>query len=164
MNDQLRISFMQEALNEAKKAYDLGEVPIGAVIVHDDKIIAKAHNLTEREQNPLFHAELLVIQEASAKLKSRRLHDCSLYVTLEPCSMCAGAIILARIPNVYIACKDAKSGAVSSLYELLTDTRLNHRCMIHFGTLELECSSLIQSFFKDLRKGDIIKTQSTKIS
>lgn len=163
MNDQLRISFMQQALHEAQKAYEIGEVPIGAVIVHDGKIISKAHNLTEREQNPLFHAELLAIQEASTKLNSRRLHDCSLFVTLEPCSMCAGAIILARIPNVYIACKDSKSGAVTSLYELLTDSRLNHRCSIHFGTLEDESSRLLQSFFRDLRKGDIVKTQSTRV-
>lgn len=162
MNDEVLISFMQEAYKEAQIAYELGEVPIGAVIVHDQKIIAKAHNLTEKEQNPLFHAELLAIQEAASYLQSRRLNNCSLFVTLEPCAMCAGAIILARIPNVYIACKDPKSGAVSSLYALLTDKRLNHQCTVHFGLLEKESSLLLQSFFRELRKGDISKTQMSR--
>ena len=162
MNDAQHISFMQEALIEAKLAFDKGEVPIGAIIVHDGKIIARAHNHTENDQDPLSHAEILAIHKASSYLASRRLNNCTMYVTLEPCIMCAGAIVLARIPELYIACKDPKTGAVSSLYELLSDTRLNHQCSMHYGLLEEDSSILLKTFFRQLRNGDIKKTVSSR--
>jgi tRNA(adenine34) deaminase len=155
--------YMKLAIEQAKIAYSLGEVPIGAVIVKDDVVIATSYNQTEKNQNPLGHAELLAIDIASKKLHSRRLIDCTLYVTLEPCPMCAGAILLSRIPTVYFASKDAKSGAVQSLYELLHDKRLNHQCEVHEGIMTRESTELLSTFFKQLREGKISKTKDIGI-
>lgn len=143
--------YMQLAIEEAKKAYSLGEVPIGAIIVHEDKIIARAHNLRETSQNATTHAELLAIQEACGELGSWRLEETTLYVTLEPCTMCAGAILQSRIPRVVYGARDPKGGCVHSLYELLNDARFNHESDVTEGVLALECGQLLTNFFKALR-------------
>lgn len=144
--------FMNEAIQEAKKAEILGEVPIGAVIVYQNQIIARAHNLRETTQNAVTHAELLAIQEACKALGSWRLEDTTLYVTLEPCPMCAGAILQSRIPRVVYGARDPKAGCVHSLYQLLNDSRFNHECDVTEGVLAEECSFLLTNFFKNLRK------------
>lgn len=144
--------FMKKALLEAKKAYDKEEVPIGAVIVKDGKIIARAHNLKEIEKDTTKHAELLAIQKASKKIGAWRLSECELYTTLEPCSMCAGAIINARIKKVYIGAKDEKTGAAGSVLNLFEDYKFNHKVEIETGVLEEECSQILKDFFKMLRE------------
>ena len=144
--------FMKEALKEAKKAYEKLEVPVGAVIVKDGKIIARAHNQKETKFDTTKHAEIVVIQKASKKLKSWRLIDCDMYVTLEPCSMCAGAIINSRIRKVYIGAVDEKTGAVGSKLNLFTDYKFNHDVLFEKGILNDECKSLLQDFFKALRQ------------
>ena len=144
--------FMKEALKEAKKAYDKLEVPVGAVIVKDGKIIARAHNLKETKYDTTKHAEILAIQKASKKLNSWRLIDCEMYVTLEPCSMCAGALINSRIKKVYIGASDQKTGAVGSVYNLLEDYTFNHKVKYEKGVLQDECESILKEFFKELRK------------
>lgn len=144
--------FMQEALKEAKKAYDKLEVPVGAVIVKDDKIIARAHNLKETKYDTTKHAEILAIQKASKKLESWRLIDCEMYVTLEPCSMCAGALINSRIKKVYIGANDEKTGAVGSVFNLLEDYTFNHKVEIQKGVLKEKCERILKDFFKEIRK------------
>ena len=144
--------FMKEALKEAKKAYDKLEVPVGAVIVKDGKIIARAHNLKETKFDTTKHAEILAIQKASKKLNSWRLIDCEMYVTLEPCSMCAGALINSRIKKVYIGASDQKTGAVGSVFNLLEDYTFNHKVEYKKGVLQDECESILKEFFKELRK------------
>ena len=144
--------FMKEALKEAKKAYDKLEVPVGAVIVKDGKIIARAHNLKETKFDTTRHAEILAIQKASKKLNSWRLLDCEMYVTLEPCSMCAGARISSRIKKVYIGASDEKTGAVGSVLNLLDDYTFNHKVEYEKGILQDECEELLKDFFKNLRK------------
>ena len=144
--------FMKEALKEAKKAYDKLEVPVGAVIVKDGKIIARAHNLKETKFDTTKHAEILAIQKASKKLNSWRLIDCEMYVTLEPCSMCAGALINSRIKKVYIGASDQKTGAVGSVFNLLEDYTFNHKVEYKKGVLQDECESILKEFFKGLRK------------
>ncbi len=143
---------MKEALKEAKKAYDKDEVPVGCVIVKDDKIIARAHNLKETKNDTTNHAEILAIQKASKKLQSWRLLDCDMYVTLEPCSMCAGAIINSRIRNLYYGTKDEKTGAVGSVFNLLEDYTFNHKVEYQDGVLQEECEAILKQFFKQLRK------------
>lgn len=143
--------FMQQALVEAKKAGAKGEVPIGAIIVHNDEIIARAHNLRETSQNAVTHAELLAIQQACAEIGSWRLEDTTLYVTLEPCPMCAGAILQSRIPRVVYGARDIKAGCVDSLYRLLNDARFNHECDVTEGVLATECGEILTDFFKALR-------------
>ena len=143
---------MKEALKEAKKAYDKLEVPVGAVIVKDGKIIARAHNLKETKFDTTNHAEIIAIQKASKKLKSWRLLDCEMYVTLEPCSMCAGAIINSRIKKVYIGANDEKTGAVGSVFNLFEDYKFNHNVEFEKGILKKECENILKDFFKDLRK------------
>lgn len=143
--------FMKEALKEAKKAYDKLEVPVGAVIVKDGKIIAKAHNLKETKFDTTKHAEILAIQKASKKLKAWRLLDCEMYVTLEPCSMCAGALINSRIKKVYIGANDEKTGAVGSVFNLLEDYTFNHKVEVEKGILKNECQEILTEFFKKLR-------------
>ncbi len=143
--------FMKEALKEAKKAYDKLEVPVGAVIVKDGKIIARAHNLKETKYDTTKHAEILAIQKASKKLNSWRLIDCEMYVTLEPCSMCAGALINSRIKKVYIGASDQKTGAVGSVYNLLEDYTFNHKVEYEKGVLQDECESILKEFFRKLR-------------
>ena len=144
--------FMKEALKEAKKAYDKLEIPVGAVIVKDGKIIARAHNLKETKFDTTKHAEILAIQKASKKLNSWRLIDCEMYVTLEPCSMCAGALINSRIKKVYIGASDQKTGAVGSVFNLLEDYTFNHKVEYKKGVLQDECESILKEFFKELRK------------
>lgn len=144
--------FMQIAIKEAQKAGMLGEVPIGAIIVHDGQIIARAHNLRETSQNAVTHAELSAIQLACEQLQSWRLENTTLYVTLEPCPMCAGAILQSRIPRVVYGARDNKGGAVDSLYQLLNDDRLNHRCDVVEGVLREQCSELLTNFFRTLRE------------
>ena len=143
--------FMKKALKEAKKAYDKNEVPVGAVIVKDGIVIAKAHNLKEIKQDTTYHAELHAIQKASKKLGSWRLTDCEMYVTLEPCSMCAGALIQARIKKVYIGAMDYKTGSCGSVLNLLKDYKFNHEVEIQTGVLKEECENILKSFFKELR-------------
>lgn len=149
--------FMKMALNEAKKAYNKGEIPVGAVIVKDDKVITKAHNLKELKKDTTKHAEILAIQKASKKLDSWRLENCEMYVTLEPCSMCAGALIQARIKKVYIGAMDYKTGACGSVLNLLGDYKFNHIVEIEKGVLSEECENIIKDFFKELRQSKKIK-------
>lgn len=144
--------YMQQALEEAKKAAALGEVPIGAVIVYNDEIIARAHNLRETTQNALTHAESMAIQEACKKIGSWRLEDTTLYVTLEPCPMCAGAILQSRVPRVVYGARDIKAGCVDSLYRLLNDPRFNHECDVTEGVLADECGRILTDFFRALRE------------
>lgn len=143
--------FMKLALKEAKKAYEKGEIPVGAVIVKDEKIIARAHNLKELKHDTTKHAEILAIQKASKKLECWRLEDCEMYVTLEPCSMCAGALIQARLKKVYIGTMDYKTGACGSVLNLLHDYKFNHFVEIETGILKDECEEILKNFFKDLR-------------
>lgn len=144
--------YMQLAIQEAKKAEQLGEVPIGAVIVHEDTVIARAHNLREATQNAASHAELSAIQEANAAIGSWRLENTTLYVTLEPCPMCAGAILQSRIPRVVYGARDPKGGCVHSLYELLNDARFNHEAEVTEGVLAEECGELLTNFFRAIRE------------
>lgn len=144
--------FMKQALEEAQQAALLGEVPIGAVLVYEGKIIARAHNLRETTQNATTHAELLVIQEACKKIGSWRLEDTTLYVTLEPCPMCAGAILQSRVPRVVYGARDQKAGCVDSLYRLLNDERFNHECDVTEGILAEECGQILTDFFRALRE------------
>ena len=144
--------FMKEALKEAKKAYDKLEVPIGCVIVKDNKIISRAHNLKETKFDTTKHAEIIAIQKASKKLKSWRLLDCSMYVTLEPCSMCAGAIINSRIKNLYIGTLDSKTGAAGSVLNLFEDFTFNHKVNVKIDILQPDCEKILKDFFKELRK------------
>ena len=143
--------WMRKAIAEADKARAKDEVPIGCVIVRDGTIIARGHNLRETSQDPAAHAELIAIRKAARKLASWRLLDTTLYVTLEPCTMCMGAIILSRIPTVVFGCYDPKGGAAGSLYDLSNDPRLNHRVDLLPRVLESECSALLSSFFATLR-------------
>ncbi len=143
--------WMRRAIAEAGKAQAKDEVPIGCVIVQGDRIIARGHNVRETRQDPAGHAELIAIRKAARKLGSWRLLDTVLYVTLEPCTMCMGAIILARIPTVVFGCYDPKGGAAGSLYDLSNDPRLNHRVELLPRVLETECSGLLTDFFAGLR-------------
>lgn len=143
--------FMKEALKEAKKAYEKLEVPVGCVIVKDGKIIARGHNLKESKTDTTKHAEIIAIQKTSKKLQSWRLLDCEMYVTLEPCAMCAGAIIQSRIKKVYYGTHDLKTGAIGSVFNLLEDYTFNHKVEYESGVLEEECEQILKDFFKDLR-------------
>ena len=144
--------FMREAIKEAGKAYNREEVPIGAVLVKDGKIIARAYNLKEIKKDTTEHAEIRVIKKGSKKLGAWRLSDCELYTTLEPCPMCAGAIIQARIKKVYIGTMDEKTGACGSVLNLFRDYKFNHNVEVENGILESECKEILQNFFKELRK------------
>ena len=142
---------MAEAVIEARKAREIKEVPVGAVIVHRGGIVSRAHNLKETSRDSTAHAEILAIREACRVLGRWRLEETVLYVTLEPCLMCAGAIISARIPRLVYGAADPKAGAVASLYRVLEDRRLNHRVEVVPGVLEKECGALLSSFFRELR-------------
>jgi tRNA(adenine34) deaminase len=144
--------FMKEALKEARKASRKGEVPVGAVVVHSGKVVARGHNLTETKKNALTHAEMVVMAKAAKKLQSWRLIDCDLYVTLEPCTMCGGGIVLSRIRNLYYGATDPKAGAVESTARVLDNPKLNHRVNITGGILKEECSKALSDFFKEVRK------------
>ena len=143
---------MYEALKEAQKAFEEDEVPIGAVIVHDSKIIARGHNQIERLKDPTAHAEIIAITSATNYLGTKWLNEVSLYVTIEPCSMCAGAMVLARIKNLYFGANDPKTGACGSVIDIANHKKLNHRIKVSRGILEAECSSLLKDFFKKKRK------------
>ncbi len=147
-NDRI---YMKAALEEAFQAYAVGEVPIGAVVVRRGEIIGRGHNRRETWKDPTAHAELLAIREACQQLGGWRLTESTLYVTIEPCSMCAGAIVLARIPRLVYGAKDPKAGAVDSLFDLVRREDLNHRVEVTGGVLEDECRLVIQEFFQELR-------------
>ena len=144
--------FMKEALKQAKLAYNKLEVPVGAIIVKDGQVIAKAYNTKETKRDTTKHAEILAIQKASKKLGSWRLNDCEMYVTLEPCTMCAGALIQARISKVYIGTMDVKTGACGSVLNVLEDYKFNHKVEVETGIMKEECEKILQDFFKELRK------------
>ena len=144
--------YMKQALKEAEKAYKKLEVPVGAIIVKDGEIIARAHNQKETKTDTTKHAEILAIQKASKKLETWRLIDCEMYVTLEPCSMCAGAIINSRIKKVYIGAMDEKTGAVGSVLNLFEDYTFNHKVEAETGVMEKECQETLKKFFKELRE------------
>lgn len=144
--------YMRAALEEAQKAFEKGEVPIGAVLVKEGGIIARAHNLKEERRDPTAHAEILVIQEASRILNSWRLSGTTLYVTVEPCPMCAGALIQARVGTLIFGARDAKAGVCGSLYNLVQDSRFNHCMQIEEGILKDSCAEIMQRFFKERRK------------
>lgn len=144
--------FMLEAFKEAEKALSLGEVPIGAVIEKDGVIIGRGHNKTETDKDPTAHAEMIAIRDAAGKLGGWRLLGSRMYVTTEPCSMCAGAIVLARIQTVFIGTMDRKTGACGSLSNILQDERLNHYVQIETGIMQQECEKIMKSFFQKLRK------------
>ncbi|WP_079504132.1 tRNA adenosine(34) deaminase TadA [Mesobacillus jeotgali] len=154
--------FMLEAIEEAKKAGQMDEVPIGAVIVLDGEIIGRAHNLRETRQNSIAHAEVLAIDEACKKLGTWRLEDSVLYVTLEPCPMCAGAIMLSRVKKVVYGAKDPKGGCAGTFMNILQDERFNHQSEVVSGVLETECGSLLSDFFRDLRKKNKLKKKQAK--
>jgi tRNA(adenine34) deaminase len=143
--------FMLQAIVEAQAAASEGEVPVGALVVHNGQIIASAHNQREQLKDPTAHAEMIAITQATESFESWRLEDCTMYVTLEPCPMCAGAILQSRINTLVYGSDDPKSGAVKSLYNLLNDTRLNHRCDIISGILAEKCGAILTEFFKEKR-------------
>lgn len=145
-------NFMKEAIKEAKHAEEIGEVPIGAVVVFDGQIIGRGYNRREIDQQATAHAEMMAIQEANMKLGNWRLENCQLFVTLEPCPMCSGAIILSRIEEVYYGPSDPKGGAAGTLFNLLEDKRFNHQSYVEKGVLEKESSELLKIFFKKLRE------------
>ena len=144
--------FMREALKEAQKAYDQEEVPIGAVVVLNGEIIGRGHNLREKEQDATLHAEIKAIRQANQYLGSWRLEDCELFVTLEPCPMCSGAMILARMKKVIFGAFDPKAGTAGTFMNLLQDSRFNHQVEVEQGVLEEECQEILRSFFKGLRE------------
>lgn len=143
---------MREALKEAKKAYKKEEVPVGAVIVKNGEIISRAYNIKENKNDSTCHAEILAIKKACKKMNSWRLIDCEMYVTLEPCSMCAGALINSRIKKIYIGTNDNKTGACGSVLNLLEDYKFNHKVEINKYILKEECEEILKSFFKELRE------------
>lgn len=144
--------YMQAALEEAKKAAQLGEVPIGAVIVRDGEIISRGHNEVETRKDPTAHAEILAIRSAAEKLGGWRLIGCQMFVTTEPCSMCAGAIVWSRIEKLHIGTMDPKSGACGSVFNIPQESRLNHFTEIEYGLMQEECSCIMKDFFNQLRK------------
>jgi tRNA(adenine34) deaminase len=143
--------FMQLALAQAKEAYRIDEVPVGAIMVHQHRVIGAAHNLTRQLRDATAHGEMLAITQASEAIGDWRLQECTLYVTLEPCIMCCGGILNSRIPNLVFGAVDPKGGAVQSLYQLLTDSRLNHRVNFVSGVCEQECSAILTDFFRKQR-------------
>jgi tRNA(adenine34) deaminase len=151
-HDGLHERFMRAALGEAEAARQEGEVPVGVVIVRGERIIAAAHNQREQLRDPTAHAEMIAITQAAESLQDWRLEQCTLYATLEPCPMCAGAILQARVPTVVYGAADLKAGAVQSLYSLLNDPRLNHRCHVIAGVLREPCGQILTEFFRRQRQ------------
>ena len=143
--------FMKEAIKEARKALAAEDVPIGAVVVHNNKIVGRAHNQVELLKDPTAHAEMLAITQAASTLTKEALQEASLYATLEPCVMCAGAMVLARIKEVFYAARDPKAGACGSVFNVVSDERLNHQVKVIHGLMEEEARELLQDFFKKLR-------------
>ena len=156
--------YMKEALKQAKKAYALGEVPIGCVIVYQDKIIGRGYNRRNTDKNTLAHAEITAINRASRKMGDWRLEDCILYVTLEPCQMCSGAIVQARIPRVVVGCMNPKAGCAGSVLNLLNMKEFNHQVELTTGILGEECSAMMKQFFKELRENKKRDYPHTRIS
>ena len=154
--------YMKEALRQAKKAEKLGEVPIGCVIVKDGKIIARGYNRRNTDKNTLAHAELQAIRKASKAVGDWRLEDCTMYVTLEPCPMCAGAIVQARIPNVVIGCMNPKAGCAGSVLDMLHEEGFNHQVETKINVCREECSGMLSQFFKDLRKKRLAEKEQAK--
>jgi tRNA(adenine34) deaminase len=146
------IFYMKEALEEAKRAYSIYEVPVGAVVVYKGEIIGRGYNQRETINDPTAHAEILAIKEASQRLQAWRLLDCTMYVTLEPCAMCAGAIINSRIGRLVIGARDPKRGCCGTIEDLTNHPKFNHRVEVEFGVFEDECSSIISEFFRELRR------------
>ncbi|MBP1042089.1 nucleoside deaminase [Vagococcus sp. BWB3-3] len=146
-----KLKFMQAALEEAEKARRLKEVPIGAVVVYQGEIIGRGHNLRETSQDATTHAEIAAIQEACRNIENWRLENCQLFVTLEPCPMCSGALILSRVAEVYYGAADPKAGTAGTLLNLLEDQRFNHQAYVEKGILEKECGDMLTSFFRELR-------------
>lgn len=147
-----KVFFMKEALKEAKKAYQKREIPVGAVIVKDGKVIARSYNQKEKKKDTTMHAEMIAIKKASKKLRGWRLNDCEMYVTLEPCPMCAGAIVNARLKKIYIGTMDEKNGACGSIDNILKDYTQNYKVEEENGILKTECEHILKEFFKHLRK------------
>lgn len=143
--------FMKEAIKQAKKAYDKEEIPVGAVIVKDGKIIARGYNKKEEKKDTTQHAEIIAIQKASRKIGAWRLQDCEMYVTLEPCAMCTGALIQSRLKRVYIGTMDPKTGACGSVLNLLEDYKFNHKVEVETNIMQKECEKILKDFFKYLR-------------
>ncbi len=148
-------NYMKEALREADKAFEKGEAPVGAIIVKEGKIIARAYNLREKNLDPTAHAEILAIRKAAGKLDGWRLSGCDMYVTLEPCAMCAGAIIQARISRVFFGADDPKAGAAGSVVNLFEERRFNHRVEVEAGIMKEECSQILKDFFRNLRSQEL---------
>jgi tRNA(adenine34) deaminase len=157
LSEDQDVVFMQAALGEAEAAKALGEVPIGAAVVFNGEIIGRGHNLRETSNDPTTHAEMVAIRQAAEHIGHWRLLDTTLYVTLEPCVMCMGAMILARIPRLVYACRDPRAGAVGSIYDFAQDERFNHKVEVTEGVLDTECSQLLRGFFKELRAGKKMK-------
>ncbi|MBR5000860.1 MAG: tRNA adenosine(34) deaminase TadA [Firmicutes bacterium] len=151
LEQQSEHRFMEEAIAEARKALELMEVPVGAVIVRDGIIVGRGHNLTETSKDPTAHAEIIAIREAAKTLGGWRLIGCKMYVTTEPCSMCAGAIVLSRIPELFVGTMNPKAGACGSLYNIVSDSRLNHRVQVTTGVMEDTCRQMMQEFFRRLK-------------
>ena len=156
--------FMNLAIEQAKKAQEIGEVPIGAIIVKGDQVIASAYNLREKNQQSIAHAEILAIDEACRALGSWRLDEVTLYVTLEPCPMCAGAIVLSRVKRVVYGAPDPKAGCAGTLMNLLQEERFNHQVEVTRGVEEVACSSLLSQFFRELRASKKKKKRETDMS
>ena len=154
--------YMKEALKQAKKAYKLGEVPIGCVIVHQDQIIGRGYNRRNTDKSALSHAEITAIRKASRVIGDWRLEDCTLYVTLEPCQMCAGAIVQARIPNIVMGCRNPKAGCAGSILNVLQNPSFNHQVPITEGVLEDQCSQILKNFFAELRLRNKAEKESKK--
>ena len=152
--------YMKEAIRQAKKAYAIGEVPIGCVIVHDGKIIGRGYNRRTIDKNTLAHAELMAIKKASKKLEDWRLEECTMYVTLEPCQMCSGAIVQSRMTRVVVGCMNPKAGCAGSILNLLQMEEFNHQVELEIGVLEEECSQMMKSFFKELRDAKKAKKEA----
>lgn len=152
MEQDKDIKFMREAIKQARKAYEIEEVPIGCVIVHEDKIIARAYNKRNTKKNTLAHAEMIAIEKACKKLGDWRIENCTMYITLEPCPMCAGAIVQARIPRVVIGTRNKKAGCAGSVLNLLQVQEFNHQVELTEGVLQEECSQLMKEFFQEMRK------------
>ena len=152
--------YMRQALRQAKKAYDLDETPIGCVIVHEGQVIGRGYNRRNTDKNPLAHAEITAIRKASRKLGDWRLEECTLYVTLEPCQMCAGAIVQSRVARVVVGCMNPKAGCAGSILNLLDVKEFNHQVQLETGVMEEECSALMKEFFKELRMKQKMRKKS----
>lgn len=152
--------YMRQAIRQAKKAYDLDETPIGCVIVHEGQVIGRGYNRRNTDKNPLAHAEITAIRKASRKIGDWRLEECTLYVTLEPCQMCAGAIVQSRVARVVVGCMNPKAGCAGSILNLLDMREFNHQVQLETGVMEEECSVLMKEFFKELRMKQKMRKKS----